>query len=87
MIHVLKKNPRDSPSSYQDLNRIALPVSTTCSSGTYGRIFLIASKIGESQGSYQEYPACIYKLLGKQGEEFLIAMLGNSLQDFLSGIQ
>jgi hypothetical protein len=32
-------------------------------------IFLIASKIGELLGSYQEYPA---KLTGKLGEEFLI---------------
>jgi hypothetical protein len=38
----------------------------------FSRQFLIASKIGESLGSYQEYPA---KSVGKQGEEFLIAAL------------
>jgi hypothetical protein len=36
------------------------------------RIFLIAMEIGESLGSYQEYPA---KSVGKQGEELLIATL------------
>jgi uncharacterized membrane protein len=35
-------------------------------------IFLIASKIGELLGSYQEYPA---KSVGKQVEELLIATL------------
>jgi hypothetical protein len=33
---------------------------------------VIASKIGELLGSYQEYPA---KLVGKRGGDFLIAVL------------
>jgi hypothetical protein len=36
------------------------------------KIFLIASKIDESLGSYQEYPTLS---VGKQGEEFLIVTL------------
>jgi hypothetical protein len=49
----------------------------------FSRIFLIASKIGESLGSYQEYPA---KLVGKQREEFLIAAQVKSWQDSLSRV-
>jgi hypothetical protein len=41
----------------------------------FSRIFLIACKIGELLGNYQEYPA---KSVGKQGEEFLIAALVKS---------
>jgi hypothetical protein len=37
------------------------------------KIFLIASKIGESQGSYQKYDA---KSVGKKGEE-LAALVKN----------
>jgi hypothetical protein len=48
-----------------------------------GRIFLIASKIGEFFGSCPKYPA---KSVGKQGGEFLIAALVESCQDSLSGI-
>ena len=65
---------RDSPNSYQDFIRISLPVSTIAYL-VLGRIFLIASKIGESRGSKQEYPA---KSVGKQGEEFLIETLVKS---------
>jgi hypothetical protein len=39
------------------------------------RIFLIAGKIGESLGSYQEYSA---KSMGKQVGEFLISLLEKS---------
>jgi hypothetical protein len=44
---------------------------------------MIASKIGESLESYQEYPA---KSVGKQGKEFRIAALEKSLQDYSAGI-
>jgi hypothetical protein len=46
-------------------------------------MFLIASKISESLGRYQEYPA---KLVGKQEEEFFMAALVKSWQDTLSGV-
>jgi hypothetical protein len=41
----------------------------------FSRIYLIASKIGESLGSYQEYPA---KSVGKQEEELLMVALEKS---------
>jgi hypothetical protein len=41
----------------------------------HSRIFLIASQIDESLGSYQDYSA---KLVGKQGGEFMIAALVKS---------
>jgi hypothetical protein len=47
------------------------------------RIFIIASKIDESLGSYQEYPSIA---LGKQAGKFLIATLVKSEQDSFSGI-
>jgi hypothetical protein len=64
---------RDSPNCYQNFITILLPMSTA-------RLFSVwqdipASKIGESIGSYQEYPA---KSVGRQGEEFLIVTLVKS---------
>jgi hypothetical protein len=47
------------------------------------RIFLIASKIGELLGRYQEYPA---KSVGKQEVGFLIVAIAKNYQDSLSGI-
>jgi hypothetical protein len=47
------------------------------------RIFLIATKFGESLGSCQEYFA---KSVGRQRREFLIGALVKSYQDSLSGI-
>jgi hypothetical protein len=47
------------------------------------RIFLMASKIGKSLGSYQEYPA---KLLVKQVLQFLMDAQLKNWQDSLSGI-
>jgi hypothetical protein len=47
------------------------------------RIFLIAGKMVEALGSYQEYPA---KSVGKQGEEFVLVALVKSQQDSSSGI-
>jgi hypothetical protein len=38
----------------------------------FSKIFLIASKIGESLGSFQEYPD---KLMSEQGDTFLIVTL------------
>jgi hypothetical protein len=62
------------------LSGFILPVSTT---HLFSRIFMIDSKIVESLGSCQKYPA---KSAGKQGEELLIVALVKSWQDSLSGI-
>jgi hypothetical protein len=56
---------------------ISLPGSITLLFGAY-RIFLIAVRIGEPLGSYQEYPV---KLVVEQGEDFLIVALVKSNPD------
>jgi hypothetical protein len=78
MMSIILRYGRDSPNSHQIVIRTLSGFCYLCQQLAHlvlSRIFMIASQIGESRLSYQQYPV---KSLSKQGGEFLIVALVKS---------